>query len=475
MSAIAALLLDQGHTISGSDLSLNHITEALEQRGAIIHQGHDPSYVAGADVLLATSAVGDNHPELVAARAAGIPVLRRPDIWNDWSHTRSIIGIAGTHGKTTTTAMLSLVLSRAGLDIGFLVGAEFSQLPTSARWGSPTAPLVIEADEYDQAFLGLHPTIGVVTHMEWDHPDTYQSSAAYTAAFAAFLHQAQSLVVVSEQAQILKGCQTDHVRVVTYGLGTDNDYRAVPSPEAPGSWLVYRQGTPTPLTTLTLSVPGEHNVCNALAALCVTDLLELDTAAAAHTLAHFRGAARRFEHKGDVGTITVIDDYAHHPTETVATLAAARERYGQRRVVAYIQPHTFSRTLALLDDWPDALRQADVVCVGAIYPSREKAPAFEDEARRLAEHPIQGTDGSANGREQGPAPLEERLSQELAARIASKHPQAFYAGTLRQATATIQSLLAPGDVLITMGAGDGFRIGEEIVQILGKQQANGLR
>jgi UDP-N-acetylmuramate--alanine ligase len=474
ISAIANMLLDQGHTVSGSDKATNVATAALMQRGAVVHTGHDAAWVQGADRVIATSAVPGNHVELVAAQQQGIPLLRRVDVYREWSRQRSIIAIAGTHGKTTTTAMLSFIFLQAGIDAGFLIGADFPQMGISARWGDPSAPLIVEADEYDRTFLGLSPAIAVVTCIEWDHPDIYATEADYDQAFASFLTQVQDVIVVSEQVARgkshilplvpapsvpdrlgtdLSKPDLEAVRLLTYGMAEENNYYAVPLDEPPGTWSIEHRYSACSLlmVQLTLAVPGIHNVQNALAALCVADVMGLDVGAAAQDLAQFRGVARRFEVKGEAAGIVVIDDYAHHPSEVVATLAAARERYETRRIVAYLQPHTFSRTQALMDQWPAALLEADVVWVGDVYAAREHCDDFWK--------------GSANAELQA-ATAEEWFARTLVQRVAMVHTQVGYAGGIEEAVKMIRGMLKSGDILVTLGAGDGFCVGEHILHLL---------
>lgn len=428
MSAIAHILLDQGHTVSGSDLSANQATALLSGRGARVYQGHDPGYVAGADVLLTTSAARADHPELLAAQAQGIPLRKRADLWRDWSQQRAVIAVAGTHGKTTTTAMIALVLMRAGFDPGFLIGADVPDLGVSARWGDPAAPLLIEADEYDRTFLALRPRIAVITNIEWDHPDIYPTATDYFAAFAQFAAQTSEVMLLGE------GCALGDipVRRSTYGLAEGSDYRAVLLEQTP--LTRFSVGA----AQFTLQVPGLHNVHNALAAVAVADQLGVATPLLAAALHDFRGTGRRFELKGSSAGITVVDDYAHHPTEVRATLAAARQwvlRSGSGasgRVVAYLQPHTFSRTMALFDLWPHAFADADLVLVGDIYAAREQGDAAA-------------------------------LAQRLTAHIAAVHPAVQYVGNVAAAVQATLKLLQPGDLLLTLGAGDGYRVGEAVL------------
>jgi UDP-N-acetylmuramate--alanine ligase len=435
MSASANLLLDQGHTVSGSDLTTNQSTLALAKRGAIIHTGHAAAQIAGADVVVATSAVQPNHPELVAAQEAGVPLLRRADLWRDWSQQRAVIAVAGTHGKTTTTAMIALVLTRAGVEPGFLIGSESPDLGVNARWGCPDAPLVIEADEYDRTFLALTPKIAVITNIEWDHPDIYPTAADYEAAFAQFASQVQDVVLFGGAHR--PAAQACTARWLTYGLEPDRDYQAQIERYAPATenQTIFSGPQFSALhTQLFLRVPGLHNICNALAAIAVADLLGVQTPVAAQALGEFHGAARRFELKGIVADVTVIDDYAHHPTEVQATLAAARAwaAPGSWRIIAYLQPHTFSRTRALWDQWPGAFANADLVLIGDIYAARESGNPSE-------------------------------LARTLVEQIAQSHPRVVYVGNLSTATRAALKLVRPGDLFLTLGAGDGYRVGEELL------------
>jgi UDP-N-acetylmuramate--alanine ligase len=451
MSAIANLLLDQGYPVSGSDPDANRMTATLTARGAQIFRGHSPEYVRGADVVLATSAVRMAHPELAAAQALGIPVLRRADLWRAWSAERAVVAVAGSHGKTTTSAMIAVALRAAGLPIGYLIGAEVPDLGGNAAWGDPAAPLVIEADEYERTFLALTPAVAVITNIEWDHPDIYPSAADYTAAFQQFAAQ-----TVDHRRLVL--CHDDPGaaelgigEATLYGIEEQFARDPVSCRLAPLDWAA--SGLRTTLEggmqfdlwrydrrrfanrlvgTQTLALPGAHNVRNALAALAAVDLLGADLSAAAAALARFRGTARRFELKGEIHGITVIDDYAHHPTEVRATLAAARRRYPERRIVAYLQPHTFSRTTALLEQWAGAVADADIVLVGDIYAARETGAAAD-------------------------------LARTLVATLEPSHPNVGHSGDVAASTLAARALLQPGDILLTLGAGDGYLVGEAIL------------
>ncbi len=454
MSALANLLLDQGNTISGSDLVANQLTSALQARGALIHTGHDAAYVVGAPhahppaAVIATSAARADHPELAAARATGIPVWKRDELWRTWSQQRPVIAIAGTHGKTTTSALVAFVLERAGLAPGFYIGGEPLDLGTNARWGDPSAPLVIEADEYDRAFLALTPRIAVITNVEWDHPDIYPDPADYQHAFVQFAHQTSQVILTCGDSAMAGGFAALlhdtplQAQVLTYGIEAASDYH----PAMPGVAGEQQErgatGAAIPLEPQRLRIAGQHNIRNALAALAVAHLLGIAPAAATEALYAFRGTARRFQVKGERDGVLVVDDYAHHPTEVRATLAAARGAYPQRRIVAYVQPHTYSRTRSLIAQWPAAFGDADMVAVGDIYASREPDPP------------------EAAG---GDLPAAAVVAQHLTRQIAHQHPQVHYVGDTSTAAARLLTLLEPGDVLLTLGAGDGYRVGEALL------------
>jgi UDP-N-acetylmuramate--alanine ligase len=450
MSAIAHVLLDQGHTVGGSDMQQNSLSDALAARGATILLGHDAAHVNGADALVVTSAAAPEHPELGAARARGIPVLKRADLWREWSRQRDVVAVAGTHGKTTTTAMIALALTRAGLDPGYLIGGEAANLPRNARWGDPSAPLVIEADEYDRTFLALQPRVAVITNVEWDHVDIYASQQEYHAAFRAFagaVRNPNDLIVCGDDPGALR--IAEHPGATQYGIDEAVASDPVSCRRALLDWMAanlradasgmsfevwrydQRSFATYSLGPCHIQLSGVHHVRNALAALAATSALGIAPQQTIAALAEYKGTRRRFELKGEAGGITVVDDYAHHPTEVRANLAAARARYPGRRIVAYVQPHTYSRTLALLDDWADAFGDADVVRIGDIYAARE--------------HDTLGIDSAT-----------------LARRI--QHPDSQEVGGMTHAVEQLSHLLQPGDLLLTMGAGDGYKVGEMILE-----------
>lgn len=449
MSAIANILLDQGHAVSGSDPQANVATAQLAERGATVHRGHDPAYVQGADIVLASSAVKTEHPEIAAARIAGIPVQKRADLWREWSRQRQIVAVAGTAGKTTTTAMLALILVKAGRNPGFVVGAEVPALGKNAQWGESTTPLVIEADEYDRTFLALTPHVAVVTNVEWDHVDIYPTLEEYTTAFRLFgasVPDQRNLIVCGDDAGVLRAFDTTEATLygVDEALGRDPvscrrallDWSATNiRTDAEGThfelWR-YDQRTFASRNLGTYSMPlyGEHNVRNALGALAAAAALGVDPERAAEALLAYGGAERRFEIKGEANGVIVIDDYAHHPTKVRATLQAARSRYPNRRLVVYLQPHTYSRTYTLLDEWASAFADADIVRVGDIYAAREE-----------------NTFGITT----------EILAQRI------DHPDVAAVGGIEHAAQKIADILKPNDVLLVLSAGDGNKISRLIL------------
>jgi UDP-N-acetylmuramate--alanine ligase len=456
MSAIAHVLLDQGHVVSGSDLQENTLARALATRGARIDIGHAAAHVVGADVLLTTSAARPDHQEIVAARERRIPILKRADLWREWSQRRAVVAVAGTHGKTTTTALLALALTRAGLNPGFLVGGEVPDLGGNARWGDPDAPLVIEADEYDRTFLALTPRVAVITNVEWDHVDIYPTQEEYEAAFrdfAASVREPSDLIICGDDEGALR--VAGRPDATHYGIDDLLASDPVSCRRALLDWSAANIRAEADLTQFEvwrydrstfatrslgpwrIRLPGVHNVRNALAALAAARALGVPFGAIAEALAEYRGAGRRFELKGQANGVTVIDDYAHHPTEVRATLAAARARYPDRRIVAYLQPHTFSRTRALLGEWATAFGDADMVRIGDIYAAREADTLGVD-------------------------------SHVLVEQIA--HSDVRAVGGVTSAALEVIELIRPGDVLLTLGAGDGYQVGEAVLANLQHQQ-----
>jgi UDP-N-acetylmuramate--alanine ligase len=439
LSAIARLLLEMGHTVSGSDRAESETTRELRSAGATVHIGHNPENVRSADLVVRSSAVPDDNPEVTAARAARIPVLKRADFLGSLMDGKTGIAVAGTHGKTTTTSMVAWMLTAMGKDPSFIVGGVLENLDTNAHAGTSEL-FVIEADEYDRMFLGLKPTIEVITNIEYDHPDCYPTPADFEAAFLEFMYllpPGGTLISCAEDRgawDLIRKAEKLGRAVVAYGLhpsledGTPLDaYANILAPNEKGGFTF--SGTVLgDQVTVELQVPGRHNVRNALAALAVTKVLGLSTEKAASTLAEFTGTGRRFEVRGEVKGITVIDDYAHHPTEIRATLAAARARYPSRRLWVVWQPHTYSRTQALFKQFTEAFTDADHVIVTEVYPAREPRQNFSSK------------------------------------QVVDAMPQpAHFIARLPDVSNYLISNLIPGDVLIVLSAGDADQISTQVL------------
>ena len=436
LSAIARVLLESGQLVSGSDEQETEFTARLRASGVRIFIGHAAQNIAGAEMVLVSSAVASANPEVVAAVQAGLPVVKRQDFVGGMMAERVGLAIAGTHGKTTTAALTAYLLSRAGQQPSFIVGGLISDLDTNARHGTGL-PFVVEADEYDRMFLGLRPTVAVVTNVEHDHPDCYPTFAEMQAAFDEFaaLVPAQGVLIVCNDdagaRALAQSARKRGTRVVTYGLQTGADWRAeLLQPNSAGGcdFLVSHAGRELGLARTRLA--GDHNVCNALAALAAVDYCGVPFATALPALRAFRGVGRRFEVKGEVHGITVVDDYAHHPTEIRATLASARQRFPGRPLWAMFQPHTYSRTRALMANFASSFGDADHVVVSDIYSAREASDAALSSADLIG---------------------------------AMQHADAQYVGGLEAAAHTLAQRMRPGDVLLTLGAGTSHKVGELVL------------
>ena len=439
ISAIARVLLESGDEVSGSDEAMSPFARALVERGVRVAAGHAAENVNGAELVIISSAVPDDNVEVMAARQRGIPVLKRADFMGRLMENRQGIAVAGTHGKTTTTGLIGFMLDRAGLDPTFIVGGMLADYGSNARTGRGR-PFVVEADEYDRMFLGLKPSVAVVTNVEHDHPDTYPTLKEMQEAFREFvdLLPADGLLVACARDPFAARLAAERLEAgrpaVLYGFRRDDDFRA-DSLQLNGAggtdFLVVRRGETLGLARNRL--PGEHNVLNSLAALAVADSLGVEFNAARNALAEYRGAGRRFEVKGEVNGVTVVDDYAHHPTEISATLAAARRRFSGRDIWVMFQPHTYSRTRTLLAGFAASFAEADHVVVVDIFRSREAVdPAI------------------------GAADIVRRMN----------HPDARHIASLDEAARYLIERLRPGDVLLTMGAGDGHLVGEQVLASL---------
>jgi UDP-N-acetylmuramate--alanine ligase len=443
LSAIARVLQQEGYQISGSDARQTQLTAELAEQGMVVHDGHRAENVVGADLVVVSAAVPANNPELVAAREAGIPVVKRADILGEMMADKVGIAIAGTHGKTTTSALVAFVLSELGLDPTFIVGGIMQNLGTNARRGQGPY-FVIEADEYDYMFLGLRPKLAVVTVIEMDHPDCFADIEEMTQAYAQFvrlLPDGGTAIGCADQPRVLRLLQQvvaeRPIDVITYGLGQGAwQAQGIQSNDWGGSDFTASHGGQV-VGQCHLRLPGLHNVSNTLAVLAVADRLGLNLDAVVQVLPRFRGVRRRFEVKGKARGVVVIDDYAHHPTEIQATLSAARRRYSGRPLWVFFQPHTYSRTRALLNEFATSFDIADHVLIAEIYAARETnnlGLSAQDLVRRM------------------------------------HHRDVRYVGTLQEASEYLGTALRSGDVLLTLGAGDGYLVGETVLRMLAQNQ-----
>jgi UDP-N-acetylmuramate--alanine ligase len=439
MSGIAELLLlATPLEISGCDLAHSETVARLEKLGARIALGHDASHVDGADLLVISSAVAESNPEVAAARARGIPVIRRAEMLGEIMRLKQGIGVAGTHGKTTTTSLTGMVLTEAGFDPTIVVGGQVHILGTNARLGKGDY-LVAEADEYDRSFLELTPVVAVITNVEADHLDTYRDVEDIRDAFAAFANRVPfygAVVLCADDPGARSLIPRIKRRLVTYGESPEASLSARSIRlEATGTTFEVWNGEQGRLGSVRLRLPGRHNVLNALAAIAVGRELLVPFDAIVRALESFTGVVRRFERKGERGGVLVVDDYAHHPTEVAATLAAARQVYPDRRLVALFQPHLFTRTRDFAAEFGRALSAADAAVVMDVYPSREK--------------PLPGVTGE--------------LVAAAVGRNGSR-PPASYVPEKRDVVDFLEKNLRPGDLLLTLGAGDVVKFGEEYLR-----------
>jgi UDP-N-acetylmuramate--alanine ligase len=444
LSAIATVLLEMGITVSGSDRQSSANTDHLAEAGATIY----PEQVAAnltvedgsqPDIVLLSSAIDVDNQERQAAELIGLPVVKRSEFLPALLAERELLAVAGTHGKSTTTSMIVKILRDAGVDAGYIIG---THLPGYGNAAAGTSPyFVIEADEYDHMFLGLQPKVAVITNVEWDHPDCYPTPASFRRAFMQFIDAVDRRGMVVSCADDLGAEQvrTYHAsrgaKWITYGAEEAADLRAEALAALPdGGVCANLIWWNAPLGQLELQAPGLHNIQNAMAALLVAGWCDVSMDEARRSLTTFRGTARRFELKGKCCGVTVIDDYAHHPTEVEATLAAARSSFPDARIWAVFQPHTFSRTQRMLYRMGDSFQDANRVIVTDIYAAREI------------------DDGSVS-------------AGELVA--ASDHPAICHLSGLETASDYLVERVADGDVVITLGAGDGYEIGEMLLEKLG--------
>ncbi len=377
LSAIARVLLEQGHTVSGSDAIISPLAQELRSLGATIYAGHKAKQITGADMVIRSSAIKDDNVEVQAAQSAGIPVLKRVDFLHELTTGYKLIAVAGTHGKTTTTAMAAWILHQFDLDPSFIIGGTSKDLKSNAHAGKGEY-FVIEADEYDSMFLGLAPDYLIITIVEYDHPDCYPTHETYNKAFKELIRKMKKdsvLLVYANHSQTYEiGKWAEQYRTVLYyGSSSQAQYRIENIHHKEQQGVNFRLHFPDGSELeQELSIPGDHNASNAAAVLALIDRLGLSIETASRALTEFSGTGRRFDILGTFQGITLIDDYGHHPTEIRSTIQAARSKYPHNRIFTIWQPHTYSRTQELFQDYLDAFHDSDVVIVTEVYASREK-------------------------------------------------------------------------------------------------------
>ena len=444
ISAIARVLLESGYTVSGSDMIESPLAQDVRAAGAQVFIGHNAENIAGADLIVRSSAIPDANVEVQAAIQNKVPVLKRADFLGQLMKDRQGIAIAGTHGKTTTTAMIAWMLSALGQDPSYIVGSVVSNLGTNAHAGDGAA-FVIEADEYDRMFLGLKPQIAVITNLEHDHPDIYPTPEDFRGAFQDFVGCVNPdglLLLCGDDPgalDLLPTAQARNLRTLTYGINNpDVDYRAANLRAVPGSGyafdMVAFRDSHSP--AVELQVPGKYNMLNALAAFAVADHLQLPWDATTQALSAFRGTGRRFDVLGEASGVTIIDDYAHHPTEIQATLSAAKERYPGQDLWVVWQPHTYSRTKLLFDAFAASFANAHHVVVPEVYRSRE--------------------------------PVDPDFSAQQVVK-AMRHRDAHFIPELQDVTSFLLARLKPNDVLLVLSAGDADQVSAQVLASLARR------
>ncbi|MDH3572083.1 MAG: UDP-N-acetylmuramate--L-alanine ligase [Desulfobacteraceae bacterium] len=438
MSGIAELLLNLGYKVSGSDISSSGITRRLERLGGIVFKGHSEEQIHGADVVVTSSAVGPENPEVVAAGRASIPVIPRAEMLAELMRLKYSVAIAGAHGKTSTTSIVASVLAKGGLDPTVVIGGKLKSIDSNALLGEGDY-IVAEADESDGSFLKMSPTIAVVTNIDREHLDYYKGLNHIQEVFLKFIEKIPFYglaVLCLDNEPIQEIIPNIQKRFTTYGMSTQADFmvKDVVFEGLRSRFKVYHLGML--LGEILLNLPGIHNVYNSLASIAVGIELDIPFEVIKSALQTAEGVQRRLEIKGEKKGVTVVDDYGHHPTEIKTTLEAARECWPDRRVVAVFQPHRYSRTQALFDDFTRAFYQSDLLVVLPIYAAGEKE--------------IKGVDGQA---------LFEEIQRH-------GHKDVVYVESLESAASHLKTILAPNDILLTLGAGDVWKVGEMLLKDL---------
>ncbi len=444
MSGIAKVAHSLGYQVGGSDLKRSRFTRMLDASGIPVFFGHDPAHLGNADAVIVSTAISSGNVELKAALERKIPVRHRAQMLAELMGMKRGVAIAGTHGKTTTTSMVAHAMESLGLEPSYVVGGELNDVGSNARAGAGDW-LVAEADESDGSLLYLHPEIAAITNIELDHHSHYSSLDQVMQVFEKFVAELpeSGALVIWDTPPLRELASATKASVVTYGLNNEADYHA-------GGVAVTREGTSFSLacpgngktsSRVSLAVRGEHNVLNALAALAVLDQVGLSPAEAAPTLSDFSGAARRFQIKGEAQGVTIVDDYAHHPTEVRATLEAARAA-GWPRIIGAFQPHLFSRTRYLHDELGQVLNLCDLAIITDIFGAREE--------------PEPGISGKLI--------VDSALKWEPGANVA-------YIPRPRDIVPLLLKEIKPGDLVLTLGAGDIFKVGEDLLAALERQES----
>ena len=435
MSGIAELLLNLGYKVSGSDLKTSDITDRLQALGGTIFAGHQADQISGADVVVTSSAVRRDNPEVQAAEHASIPVIPRAEMLAELMRLKYSVAIAGAHGKTTTPSIVAAVLARGGLDPTVVIGGKLKSIGSNAVLGQGDF-IVAEADESDGSFLKFSPAIAVVTNIDREHLDFYPDMDAIKSVFLNFIDRIPFYglaVLCLDNEPIQDLIPQIKKRYTTYGMNAQADFqiRDVAFEKRQSRFTVTHQGKK--LGRITLNLPGLHNVYNATASIAVGIELDVPFAAIKSALETIEGVQRRMEIKGEVGGITVVDDYGHHPTEIKSTLQALEKCWPDQRKVVVFQPHRYSRTRALFDDFTRAFYQCDVLLVLPIYAASE--PEIEGVSGQLLCEGIQ-----AHG-----------------------HKEVIFADRMKDAVAYLTENLKSGDILLTLGAGDVWQVGEQVL------------
>lgn len=436
MSGIAEVLLNLGYTISGSDMNRTDTTDRLASLGANIFYGHDPANLGNVDVVVTSTAIRADNPEVVEAHRRNIPVIPRAEMLAELLKMKVSVAVSGTHGKTTTTSMVSTVLAHGGLDPTMVIGGKLASIGSNARLGDGDV-IVAEADESDKSFLKLSPYIAVITNIELEHLDHFSDIDEIKDAFVEFANLVPFYgvtILCIDDDNVKEILPRIKRRFITYGLSQTADYRVADvSFMGSGSRfsLFYRDIL---LGFISLNVPGLYNVYNAVAAIAVARELDMDFSGIIDGVALFSGVQRRLEVKGEARGVTVVDDYGHHPTEIIATLKAARQVWADRRMIVVFQPHRYTRTKGLFNDFLDAFNDADVLIVTDIYAASEQ--------------PLEGVTA-------------ESLSRGI---VDQGHKDVTYLSKFEDIIAHLREITQPGDVVMTVGAGTVWKIGEQFIE-----------